>query len=98
MKLQKKSNFLLFIFITTFIILTYQIICGKKGIIFYLQQEHTLNKNLALIEKTKIEKLKTTKKIKLLCNKCLDKDFVEEKAKNTLDFAEKDEIVIHRKK
>ena len=93
-----RKKLILLSLVIAFSTLTYQITVGKKGLIFYLQQKYVLNNNLVLIEKIKIEKLKTANKIKLLNDKSLDKDLIEEKAKNTLDLAEQDEIIVHKKK
>ena len=79
--------------IATFVFLIWHTIFGQKGLLAYLKLKKVYEQNIMDIELTRIEKLKILNKINLLSNKSLDKDFLEEQARKTLDLAQEQEKI-----
>jgi cell division protein FtsB len=77
----------------TFSFLIWHTIFGNKGLLAYLKLKRIHEENIKNIDLARIEKLKILNKIMLLSDKSLDKDFLEEQARKTLDLAQEQEKI-----
>ena len=90
-------NFLniVFYFITLLsLYLSFDIIWGKKGLLFYFDAKKSLDHKVMSIQDIKVKKIKEENKISLLKKQSLSRDFLEEQARKVLDLSRADEVIV----
>ena len=87
--------YIVFYFITLLsLYLSFDIIWGKKGLLFYFDAKKSLDNKVRLIQDIKVKKIKEENKIALLKKHSLSRDFLEEQARRVLDLSCAEEVIV----
>jgi cell division protein FtsB len=74
--------------------LVFHVISGEHGLYALLREEHKLSVLNAELNDVQAQRKGLEHKVKLMGDKTLDRDMLDEQARSVLDDAAKDEIVI----
>lgn len=93
MKLSKQNLWITFVIISSFFMLCLGIF-GDHGLIKYFAYKKALENNYNNLSELQLQVVKTKNKINLLAGEKVDKDFLDEKARDVLTLQEEKELIL----